>query len=147
LPRRKQALLSLASIVLCGSVCFGKTTKISGKIVAYDLMRHSSKAASGVQNEEAIILETPGQKRKFVKVVSSSFGTTQIEQKYFDGTAPVTLEVFRDHSCDESSPTLVSQATLQELGGTYLLTEAFKSSPPSRIKTLECYVAIYRTKK
>jgi hypothetical protein len=147
LPRAKQALLTLAAIVLCGLVCFGKTTKLSGKIVAYDLMRHSSKAASGVQNEEVVVLETPGSKHKYAKVVFSSFGTTQIDQKYFDGTSPVTVEAFRDHSCDESWPTLVSQATVQQMGGTYLLTQAFKASPPSRIKSLECYVAIYRTKK
>ena len=30
--------------------------------------------------------------------------------------------------------------------GTYLLTDAFKTPPPCRIKNLECYVAIYKKK-
>jgi hypothetical protein len=41
----------------------------------------------------------------------------------------------------------VQEISLQQMGGTYLLTDAYKSSPPARIKTLECYVAIYKKKK
>ena len=115
-------------------------------MVAYDLMKHNMKPASAVQNEEVIVLETPSEKRKYVKVMFSSFGTTQIEQKYFDGSQPLEVEVFRDHSCDEKTPTFVSQVSLEQIAGTYHLTDAFKTQPPARIKMLECYVAIYRKK-
>lgn len=129
-----------------GVVSFAKTSKLTGKIVAYDLMRHASKAASGLQNQEVVVLETSGQKQKYVKVMFSSFGTTQIEQKYFDGTLPLTVDVLRDHSCDESTPTFAPQVSLNQGGQTYLLTDAFKMQPPAKIKTLECYVAIYKKK-
>lgn len=123
-----------------------KTQKLTGKMVAYDLMKHNMKPASVVQNEEVIVLETPSEKRKYVKVMFSSFGTTQIEQKYFDGSLPLEVDVIRDHSCDEKTPTFVPKVSLEQIAGTYLLTDAFKTQPPARIKTLECYVAIYRKK-
>ena len=128
-------------------VSSAKTAKISGKIVAYDVMKHASKSASQVQNQEVVVLETGGQKRKYVRVMFSSPGTTQIDPKYFDGTLPLEADVFRDHSCDEKAPTFVTQVSLEQIAGTYLLTDAFKNQPPGRIKTLECYVAIYKTKK
>ena len=111
-------------------------------------MKHASKAATIVQNEEVVVLETdsPKQKDKYVKVVFSSFGTTQVDQKYFDGTLMLVVDVFRDHSCDEKAPRFVSQVSLEQIGGTYLLTDAFKSSPPSKLKTLVCYVAIFKKK-
>ena len=121
-----------------------KTSKLTAKIVGYDLMRHASKAASHTQNQEIVILETTGAKDRYVKVLFSSFGTSQIDSKYFDGTMPMEVEVFRDHSCDESAPTFVSQASPNQIAGSYLLTDAFKSHPPAKIKTLACYVAIYR---
>jgi hypothetical protein len=123
-----------------------KNTKISGKMIAYDLMKHSSKSASATQNQEVVVLETGG-KQKYAKVMFSSFGTTQIDSKYFDGTQPLEADVFRDHSCDEKAPTFVTEVSLEQIGGTYLLTDAFKKQPPARIKNLECYVAIYKKKK
>ena len=128
-------------------VSTAKTAKISGKIVAYDVMKHSSKSASDVQNQEVVVLENSGQKQKYVKVMFSSFGTTQIDPKYFDGTQPLDANVLRDHTCDEKAPAFVTQVSLEQIGGTYLLTDAFKNQPPGRIKTLECYVAIYKKKK
>jgi len=127
-------------------VSLAKASKLTGNIVAYDLVRHASKAASFVQNQEVVILETSGQKQKYVKVVFSSIGTTQIEQKYFDGTLPLEVDVFRDKSCDEKAPTFVSQVSLDQIAGSYLLTDAFKNHPPARIKTLKCYAAIYKKK-
>ena len=123
-----------------------KNTKISGKMVAYDLMKHSSKSASALQNQEVVVLETGG-KQKYAKVMFSSFGTTQIDPKYFDGTQPLEANVFREKSCDEKTPTFVTSVSLEQIGGTYLLTDAFKNQPPGRVKNLECYVAIYKTKK
>ena len=128
------------------TVSTAKTAKISGKIVAYDVMKHSSKSASDMQNQEVVVLES-GQKQKYVKVMFSSFGTTQIDPEYFDGTQPLDANVLRDHTCDEKAPTFVTQVSLEQIGGTYLLTDAFKNQPPGRIKTLECYVAIYKKKK
>jgi len=137
-------LLAVAIVVL-GLASSAKNSKLTGKIVAYDMMKHASKATSGGQNQEVVILETGGQKAKYVKVMFSSFGTTQIDEKYFDGTVPLSVDVFRDHNCDEDSPTLVTEVSLQRMGGTYLLTDAFKTAPP-KIKSLDCYVAIYKKK-
>jgi hypothetical protein len=135
-----------ATLIGLGFASLAKTQKLTGKMVAYDLMKHNMKPGSAVENEEVIVLETPSEKRKYVKVMFSSFGTTQIEQKYFDGTLPLEVEVFRDRSCDEKTPTFVSQVSLEQIAGTYHLTDAFKTQPPARIKMLECYVAIYRKK-
>ena len=148
LPRHNKIVLTAVSIVAFALVCLAKTQKLNGKIVAYDLTKHESKAATLQQNEEVVVLETDSQKQKdkYVKVVFSSFGTTQIEPKYFDGTLTLAVDVFRDHSCDEHQPRFVGQVSLEQIAGTYLLTDAFKNSPPGRIKTLDCYVAIYRKK-
>lgn len=144
--KKRNTFLLAAVIFAFGLVSLAKTSKLTGKIVAYDLMRHASKAASFVQNEEVVVLETSGQKEKYVKVVFSSVGTTQIDQKYFDGATPVEVDALRDRSCDESEPKFVPQASLEQMGGTYLLTDAFKSHPRANIKTLKCYAAIYRKK-
>ncbi len=146
MSRNQNTFLTLIAILTLAAFCFAKTPKFTGKIVAYNLMQHESKTASAVQNEETVILSVPEQKKKYIKVVFSSFGTTQIEAKYFGGTEPLTVEVLRDHTCDENSPVFVSQTSVEQMGGTYLLTDAFKSSPPGKIKTLECYAAIYRKK-
>ena len=145
--RRKKISLTAVAIVAFTLVSLAKNTKMTGKIVGYDVMHHTSKTASVVQNQEVVVLETANPKEKYVKVMFSSFGTTQIEPKYFEGTEPLTADVFRDHSCDETTPTFVSQVTLERIAQTYLLTDAFKSQPPGRIKTLKCYVAIYKKKK
>jgi hypothetical protein len=147
LSRHKQALLTAVAIVALGVFSAAKNTKVSGKVAAYDFMKHSSKSASQEQNQEVVILETGGQKQKYVKVMFSSAGTTQIDPKYFDGTQPLEVNVFRDKSCDEKTPTFVSQVSIEQIGGTYLLTDAFKNHSPGRIKNVECYVAIYKTKK
>jgi len=147
LPPRTKALLTTAAIVAFAITSSAKNTKISGKIIAYDVMKHASKSSSILQNQEVVVLETGGPKQKYAKVMFSSPGTTQIDPKYFDGTQTLEADVFRDHSCDEKAPTFVTQVSLEQIGGTYLLTDAFKNQPPARIKTLECYVAIYKTKK
>jgi len=135
------------AIVALGLACVAKGTKLTGKIVAFDIMQHTSKNASALQNQETVILQTTNPKQKYAKVVFSSFGTTQIEQKYFDGTLPLTVDVVRDHTCDENAPRLVTEVSIEQMGGTYLLTDAFRTQPPARIKTLKCYAAIYKTKK
>ena len=140
-------LLTTLAIVAFGVASVAKATKRTGKIVAFDIMQHTSKNASALQNQETVVLETTNTKEKYAKVVFSSFGTTQIEQKYFDGTLPLTVDVMRDHTCDESAPRLVREVSIEQMGGTYLLTDAFKTQPPARIKALKCYVAIYKTKK
>lgn len=143
----QKALLTAVAVAALGLVCWARTSKLTGKIVGYDVMRHASKTATLVQNQEVIVLETDVPKHKYMKVVFSTFGTTQIEQKYFDGTLPLTVDVFRDHACDEKEPRFVPDVSLHQIAGTYLLTDAFKSAPPGRIKNLECYAAIYKKKK
>ena len=133
-------------LVILSAVSLARSTKLTGKMVAYDLMRHTSKTASGQQNEEVVVLEAAGQKQRYVKVVFSSSDATQIEQKYFDGTLPLEVNVFRDKSCDEKTPTFVPQVSVEHIAKTYLLTDAFKNQPPGKIKTLECYGAIYKKK-
>ena len=145
--RQKELLLTAVAIAALGLVSFAKTTKLTGKLVAYDVTQHSSKNASALQNQETVVLETTNPKEKYVKVVYSSFGTTQIEPKYFDGALPLTVDVLRDHTCDESAPRLVREVSVEQMGGTYLLTDAYKTQPLGRIKTLKCYVAIYKKKK
>ncbi len=110
-------------------------------MVAYDPLSQAAKVASFVANKEVVILETPGQKSKFVKVVFVSYGTTQLDGKYFDGTLPLTVKALRDRSCDETNPKMVTQVSLNQGSGTYLLTEAFRNSPPAKIKKLQCYDA------
>ena len=144
---RNRALLTVIALMIFAVVCAAKTKKISGKIVGYDFMHHASKATSDTQNQEVVILETPNEKQKYVKVMFSSLGTTQIEPKYFDGAQALDAEVFRDHTCDEKSPIFASQVSMEQIAGTYQLTDAYKTHPPSRIKHLDCYVAIYRKKK
>ena len=144
---RTKALLLVAITLALGLVCFAKTNKRSGNIVAYDFMHHASKASSDTQNQEVVILETPNPKQKYVKVMFSSEGTTQIEPKYFDGSEPLEVNVLRDKTCDEKTPTFVSQVSMEQMAGSYLLTDAYKTHPPARIKNLECYVAIYKKKK
>lgn len=143
----KQAVLTSLVFFLLVLACVAKTTKITGKIVAYDFMHHASKAASDTQNQEVVVLETPNPKQKYVKVMFSSQGTIQIDPKYFDGNEPLETAVFRDKTCDEKAPTFVPQVSMEQIAGTYILTDAYKTHPPSRIKNLECYVAIYKTKK
>src|SRR5215471_17270584 len=133
-----------AAVLTSGIVCLAKNTKLTGKIVAYDFMKHSAKSASLVQNEEVVVLETPSEKQKYVKLMFSSAGTTQIDPKYFDGTQPLEADVFRDKTCDEKAPTFVSGVSMEQIAGTYLLTNAYKGHPPSRIKNLECYAVIYK---
>lgn len=140
-----KALISLA-VFAFALVSLAKTAQVSGKMVAYDLMRHASKSATFQQNQEVVILETTGQKETYLKVVFSSFGTTQIDPKYFDGSLPLEADVVRDHACDESAPRFVPQATLENIAGRYLLTEAYKSHAPAKIKRLKCYAAIFKKK-
>lgn len=147
MPKPRKVSLAIVPLMLLAIVCSARTSKLTGKIVAYDVMRHAAKDATFQQNQEVVVLETSGPKQKYLKVVFASYGTTQIDQKYFDGTQPLEAEVFRDHSCDESTPRFVTEASLEHINGMYLLTDAFKDHPPAKIKTLECYDAIYRKKK
>jgi hypothetical protein len=142
MKERTKAFLTGVVIAALVLACFAKTSNLSGKMVAYDLLSHAAKVGSFVANKEVVILETPGQKSKYVKVVSVSYGTTQIDGKYFEGTLPVTVKALRDRTCDEKYPKMVSQYSLNQTSGTYLLTDAFKSSPLPRIKNLECYDAL-----
>lgn len=146
MSRQKRTFLTATVILALALVSQAKTQKLTGKIVAYDLLKHNAKNSNALQNQEVVVLETPGQKHKYAKVTFSSFGTSQIDQKYFDGSQPMTVDVFRDKSCDEKLPTFVNQVSLEQMAGTYLLTDAFKSTPPGRIKSLECYVAIQKKK-
>ena len=138
-----RALLTVVAIAALGLACFAKskTPTVTGKMVAYDPLLHAGKAATFVANKEAVILEATGLKAKYVKVVFVSYGTTQIEAKYFDGSLPLTVQILRDRTCDESYPKTVPQVGLDQISGTYLLTDAFKNSPPPKIKTLACYDA------
>ncbi len=130
-------------VILAFSVTgFGKTPTLTGKIVAYDPLLHAAKVASFEANKEVVILEMPERKAKFVKVVFVSFGTTQIDKKYFDGTIPLVVHALRDRVCDEHSPPMVAELSMDQRSGTYLQTEAFKKTPPLKIKTLECYDAV-----
>lgn len=144
--RQREILLTAYVFLALGLPCPAKTSKLAGKLVAYDVLRHAAKSASFVQNEEVVVLETSGQKEKYVKVVFSSFSTTQIDPKYFDGMLSLDVDVLRDKSCDEREPRLVPQVSLEHMAGTYLLTTAFKDHPPAQIKTLKCYAAIYKKK-
>ena len=149
MPRATKPILTAVAVALFVIAATAKTSKLTGKILAYDLVRHTSKSANLQQNEEIVILDTnsPKPKDRYVKVTFSSSSTTQIDPKYFAGTQPLTTDVFRDHSCDEKMPRFVREVSLEQMGGTYLLTDAYKTSPPGKIKTLECYVAIQRKKK
>jgi len=142
MKERTKAFLTGVVIAALVLACFAKTPSLSGKMVAYDLLSHAAKDGSFVANKEAVILETPGQKTKYVKVVFVGYGTTQIDGKYFHGTLPLTVKALRDHACDEKFPKMVSQYSLNQPSGTYLLTDAFKTSPLPRIKNLECYDAV-----
>ena len=137
----KKPVLVISTLAACVLGGFAKNTKMSGKMVAYDVMKHTSKDASGQVNQEVVILETTSAKPKLVKVVFSSTATTQIESKYFDGSQPLDVQVFRDRGCDENAPRFVAEVPLQ-MGGNYLLTDTYKNHPPGKIKSLECYAAI-----
>jgi hypothetical protein len=150
LLRSRKILLTAVLIEALGLVSLARTQKLAGKIVAYDVMHHNAKNTAGtMQNQETIFLEVdnPKRKDKYVKVTFSSFGTTQVDQQYFDGKSSLTIDVFRDRSCNENFPTFVSQVSIEQMAeGTYLLTDAYKNSPPGRIKNVECYVAIQKKK-
>jgi hypothetical protein len=143
MTKRNTVLLTgVAVAALCLS-CFakGKTPTVTGMMVAYDPLLHAAKDASFVANKEVVILEATGLKVKYVKVVFVGYGTTQVEQKYFDGSTPVSARALRDRTCDEKDPRMVPQMELHQGAGTYLLTDAFKASPPPKIRNLECYAA------
>lgn len=146
MPGHHKALPTAIAILALGLASFAKASKIAGKIVAYDLMRHNSKAATFMQNQEIVVLETSGEKERYIKVIFSSSDTSQIDAKYFDGTLPLEVDVVRDHTCDQRSPVFVTQASLEQIAGTFLLTDAFKNHPPASIKNLKCYAAIYKKK-
>ncbi len=141
----KKDPLTIVVVLALVTSCFAKTPTLTGKMLAYDPLLHAGKVASTMTNREEIILEAPGHKAKYIKIVFVSVGTTQLDAKYFDGTTPLTVQVLRDRDCDEKSPRFVNQVGLDQRSGTYLLTDAFKKSPPPKIKTLECYEAT-RTK-
>ena len=141
MTKQNKALLTGVALAALGFACFAKskTPTVTGKMVAYDPLLHAGKAATFVANKEAVILEATGVKARYVKVVFVSYGTTQIEPKYFDGSLPLTVQVLRDRTCDESYPKTVPQVGLDQTSGTYLLTDAFKNSPLPKIKTIACY--------
>ena len=134
-------LLSSIVVVALGIAGFAKTPTLTGKMVAYDPLLHAAKVATFVANKEEVILEIPGPKIKFVKVVVVGYGTTQIDPKYFDGTIPFAVQALRDRTCDEKSPKFVTQLGTDQKTGIYLKTEAYKNAATPTIKTLECYEA------
>jgi len=139
--RSKHFLVNGVVILTLSFPGFNKIPILNGKMVAYNPLRHAGKVASYEANREEIILATPARKKGFVKVVFISYGTTQIDPKYFDGTIPLEVQALREHECDEKYPTIAAEMSLNQRAGTYLLTEAFKNNPPPKIKTLECYAA------
>lgn len=141
MTKRKTTWLTGASILALAIACFAKAPTLTGKMVAYDPLLHAAKDATFAANKEIVILEVAGQKTRYVKVVFVGFGTTQIDPKYFDGTLPLSVQAIRDHACEDASPKLVLQLGPDQASGTYLLTDAFKNSPPPKIKKLECYDA------
>jgi len=146
LPGHHKALLVAVALLALGLASFAKASRIAGRIVAYDLMRHNSKAATFMQNQEIVVLETSGEKEKYIKVIFSSSDTSQIDAKYFDGTLPLEVVALRDRTCDQRGPVFVTQPSLEQIAGTFLLTDAFKNRPPASIKNLKCYAAIYKKK-
>ena len=141
MTRLKKTLQVTAAIVALQLTCSARTPKFVGKMVAYDALLHASKPSTMQSNKEVIILETPNHKKKYVKLVFISFGTTQVDDKYFDGSTPMTVQVVRDEECDQRYPRFVTQVSLDQTSGSYLLTEAFKASPPPHLKKIECYDA------
>jgi hypothetical protein len=141
MTKQRSAVLTGVVISVLAVSCFAKTPTVTGKMVAYDPILHAAKDATFVANKEVVILEVPGPKIKYVKLVFVGFGTTQIDPKYFDGTLALSAQALRDRACDESSPKIAAEVILKQAGGTYLLTDAFKKSPPASLKKLECYDA------
>ena len=66
---------------------FARTAKLTGKMVGqrFNAPRLQSMRLTD-RIEEVVVLETLNRKQKYVKVILSSLGTTQIEPKYFDAT-------------------------------------------------------------
>ena len=141
MTKNKSAVVTGVVVTTLALACFAKTPTLTGKMVAYDPILHAAKDASFVANKEVVIVEVPGPKIKYVKVVFVSFGTTQVDPKYFDGATPLSAQALRDRACDESSPRIATEISLKQPAGTYLLTDAFKNSPPANLKKLECYDA------
>lgn len=137
----KRAWLTSACVVTLAIAGFAKVPTLTGKMVAYDPLLHAAKDATFAANKEVVILEIGGQKTRYVKVVFVGFGTTQIDPKYFDGNAPLSVQAIRDRACEETSARFVPQLGSDQATGTYLLTDAFKNSPPAKIKKIECYDA------
>jgi hypothetical protein len=145
MSKQTKACLRGLSILALGLMGFAKTPQLTGKIVAYDVLAHAGKAGTFVENKEIVILEAPSHKAKYIKVVVQGYGTVQIDPKYFSGDAPLTVRADRDKTCDEASPLIQAEVTNPKTG-TYLLTDPYKSSPPPKIKNVECYVAIAQKK-
>jgi hypothetical protein len=139
--KQKTAWLTGACVVALAIACSAKVPTLTGKMVAYDPLLHAAKDATFSANKEIVILEVTGQKTRYVKVVFVGFGTTQIDPKHFDGTVPLTVQAIRDRACEDAAPRLVPQLGPDQATGTYLLTDAFKNSPPPKMKKLECYDA------
>lgn len=141
MTKQKSAWLTGVALVALELVCFAKTPTLSGKVVAYDPLAHAAKSATFAANKEVLILDAAGKKKRYIKLTFLSFGTTQVDPKYFTGSEPLSVKALRDKTCDERYPSFVTQVTLDQKTGTYLLTDAFKNSPPTKIKTIECYDA------
>jgi hypothetical protein len=141
MTNRNKWLRTGIALAAFSTACFAKTPTLSGKMVAYDPLLHAAKDASFQANKEEVILETAGPKTKFIKVVFVGFGTKQVDEKYFDGSTPLSVQVLRDRTCDEKEPRFVTEIDPHRGSGTYLLTDAFKNSPPAKIKRLDCYEA------
>ena len=144
--RQTRALLGGMTLLGLGLTCLAKTPSFSGKIVAYDLIAHNAKAGGFVENREVVILDVPTEKKKYVKIMFQGYGTQQVEEKYFAGDAALTVRAFRDKACDEKSPSIVKEMSADQKTGMYVLSDAYKTSPPPKLKNLECYVALPQKK-
>lgn len=140
MTKLKKVIQVTAAIAALQVTGLAKTPTLTGKMVAYDALLHASKPSTMQANKEVVILETSRHKNKYVKLVVISFGTKQIDERFFDGTTVLTMQALRDHECDEDSPKMVTEVSLNQKSGTYVLTDPFKAAPP-HIKSLECYDA------
>jgi len=141
MTKLKKTLQVSVAVAAFALTCIAKTPVLTGKMVAYDPLLHASKPSTMQPNKEVIVLETSGHKTKYVKLVFVSFGTKQVDEKFFDGTTPMSVPALRNQECDEGSPRFVTQVSLGQKSGSYLLTDAFNAAPPPHLKKLECYDA------
>ena len=133
-----------------------QTRKFTGQVFAYDLLAHAFKVASFAENRELVIFRLR-HRQAFVKLLFESFGQTQLDPKYLDGSTTIAVRVTRDPSCDEDSPkffaegeSLIPPGTIPDDEKTpsshetkieqkYRVTDAFSDQSIPKIAHLDCY--------